>query len=164
MPVYIPDPSELIHFGEDIYVNNHAHYVIGNGLHMFDKRPALAPAQAKNRPPFWQMRCTLCRNKGHLFSKCSYKHRGAMCTYCCRVGHIALNCSIRLEMNVQLYTRGYVSEKIDPYDTQALAIDLPEGFEPIPVGQPGHIDYRLFVAMGAINQELPHAIVIHILT
>lgn len=166
MPVHIPDPMELVEFGEEVVINQHAHFLIGNGLHYFDHHPDAAPRQNSNRRPCWEMRCTLCRNKGHLFSKCSYKQAAPICTYCCRQGHIALRCNLRLDMNIELFSRGFVSMPIDPNDTQALAMDLPAGYVPARFGQPGHLDYRAAPFVEALqaqeqmlNEQAPNEVV-----
>lgn len=144
---YIPDPTELVKSGEKVYLNKNVHFVIGDGLHLFDKIPRLAPPQSPNRAPFWHMYCTFCRNKGHLFSNCSYRRPDVFCTYCCAAGHCALECNLRLQCNQQLYERGYVSLPIHPADTHASALDLPAGYKAYPIGHRMHIDYRLVSEM-----------------
>lgn len=145
--MHIPDPGELLAFGDNILLNTHKHFVIGRGAHLFDKKPNLAPKQDPLRTPFWHMRCTLCRNKGHMAMKCSYMTKTVTCTYCgnCSDGsrHIARFCPHRLEMNTQLFLRGFVREKIDPNDTHALELDVPMGYKPFPRGHPMHRDYRM---------------------
>lgn len=51
-----------------------------------------------------------------------------------------------MQMSEELNECGYITERVDPNDVNALAYSIPDDFEPVPPGQSGREDYRYRVS------------------
>lgn len=115
----------------------------GRGTHFYDFFPT--ETQGVNRYMFWRSRCHNCNRIGHNSSHCD---QSQVCVYCSGSGHNAETCQDRLSALNILYKRGYVNERIDPKDEDALAKDIPIDFVPQPdrfaVPRSRQTDYRTF--------------------
>lgn len=116
------------------------HFQIGKNAHFHDF-VACRSQSYDGRVPFWRLVCGRCNLVGHSSRFC----KDEVCTYCTYQGHTATECEKRLKTNKMLYELGYVTQRIDPNDRLALALDIPANFAPVRVGMPNRRDYRSVV-------------------
>lgn len=121
---------------------NNRFFRIGRGLHLFELTGQI---DNDHRLEWIHATCHNCKRRGHRSSHCDRPQQELRCTYCTQARHNAEQCRLRLRANNILYDRGYVREPIANNDENAIAMDLPADFTPIPpngVAYNQRTDYR----------------------